>query len=123
MSWRRVQQVLRQVPLAGRVVTADALSTQRAVCQQIVDAHGAYVAPVKENQPTLLADCQAAFSPVERDGVRRGPRGPTGRASERARMALPQASGVARGGRCARGPARGTRKCAMVARRSGCSGR
>jgi hypothetical protein len=61
------QQALAQVPLAGRVVTADALATQRELCQQIVEAKGAYLLPVKENQPTLLTDCVAAFSPLERD--------------------------------------------------------
>jgi hypothetical protein len=61
------QQVLSQLPLAGRVVTADALATQREVCEQVVDAKGAYLLPVKENQPALLTDCQAAFSPVERN--------------------------------------------------------
>lgn len=61
------QQVLTQVPLAGRVLTADALATQRTVCQQVAAAKGAYLLPVKENQPALLADCQAAFSPLERN--------------------------------------------------------
>jgi hypothetical protein len=61
------QQALAQVPLAGRVVTADALATQRELCQQIVAAKGAYLLPVKENQPALLTDCVAAFSPLERD--------------------------------------------------------
>lgn len=62
-----VQQVLTHLPLAGRVVTADALATQRAVCQQVTDAKGAYLLPVKENQPALLEDCQAAFSPLAGD--------------------------------------------------------
>lgn len=62
-----IQRVLTSLPLAGRVVTADALATQRAVCEQVVDAKGAYLLPVKENQPALLEDCQAAFSPVARD--------------------------------------------------------
>jgi DDE_Tnp_1-associated/Transposase DDE domain len=58
------QQVLAQVPVAGRVVTGDALLTQREVCAQIVAGGGAYVVPVKENQPQLHADLAAAFSPV-----------------------------------------------------------
>ena len=63
------QQVLSQLPLAGRVVSADALATQREVCEpvEVVDAKGAYRLPVKENPPALLTDCQAAFSPVERN--------------------------------------------------------
>ena len=45
--------VLGQVPLEGRIVVADALLTQREVCQQIVSGGGDYLLPVKENQPTL----------------------------------------------------------------------
>jgi hypothetical protein len=56
--------VLKQVPLAGRLVTGDALLTQRDLCEQIVAARGDYVLPVDENQPALLADAEAAFSPM-----------------------------------------------------------
>lgn len=58
------QQVLAQTPLAGRLVTADALLTQREISGQIVAGGGDYLLPVKENQPALLADLQAVFSPV-----------------------------------------------------------
>lgn len=54
---------LAQVELAGHVVMGDALQTQREVCEQIVAAGGAYLLPVKENQPALLDDLVAAFSP------------------------------------------------------------
>jgi DDE family transposase len=57
--------VLAQVPLAGRVVTADALHTQRAFCAQVVAGGGDYLVPVKENQGALLADLTAAFSPPD----------------------------------------------------------
>ncbi len=57
------KEVLRQVPLEGRVVVADALLTQREVCEQIVAGGGEYVLPVKANQPTLYRDLEAAFSP------------------------------------------------------------
>jgi hypothetical protein len=55
---------LTQVPLAGRVVTADALLTQRELCEQVVAAQGDYLLPVKENQPALLTDLKVAFSPL-----------------------------------------------------------
>ncbi len=58
------KEVLRQVPLEGRVVVADALLTQREVCVQIVAGGGEYLLPVKENQPTLYRDLEAAFSPA-----------------------------------------------------------
>jgi hypothetical protein len=56
--------VLEQVPLAGRMVTGDALLTQRTQCEQIVRRKGDYLLPVDANQPTLLADLAAAFSPL-----------------------------------------------------------
>ena len=58
------EQVLATVPLDGRLVTADALLTQRTVSQQIVRGGGDYLLPVDDNQPALLADSRAAFSPV-----------------------------------------------------------
>lgn len=64
------RQVLGQVPLAGRVVTGDALLTQRDLCRQIVGDGGDYLLPVDEDQPSLRADLDAAFSPLA--GERRG---------------------------------------------------
>ena len=58
-----VKAVLGEAPLAGRLVTGDALLTQRAVCEQIVAAGGDYLLPVDENQPALLAAVEAAFFP------------------------------------------------------------
>jgi hypothetical protein len=57
--------LLRQVPLAGRVVTADALLTQRDISEQIVAAEGAYLFPIDENQDALLKDATAALSPLD----------------------------------------------------------
>jgi hypothetical protein len=59
------EQVLATVPLEGRLVTADALLTQRDISARIVAGGGDYLLPVDDNQPALLADCRAAFSPVE----------------------------------------------------------
>lgn len=60
------REVLARVPLAGRGVTADALLTQRDVCDQIVVAEGDYRFPVKENQPALVDSLERAFPPPER---------------------------------------------------------
>lgn len=64
------QLLLGALELKGRLITADALHTQRAFCQEILGGGGDYLLPVKENQPTLLADLEAAFSPSapDRDG-------------------------------------------------------
>lgn len=55
-------QVLAGLVLEGRVFTMDALLTQRALAQQIVDGGGDYVMVAKGNQPTLEADIAAVFS-------------------------------------------------------------
>jgi hypothetical protein len=55
--------LLRQVPLGGHVVTADAMFTHRDVCQAVLEGGGGYVLPAKDNQPTLLRDIQALFAP------------------------------------------------------------
>jgi predicted transposase YbfD/YdcC len=57
-----VLDLLRHVVLEGRVVTMDALLTQRQIAQQIVDAGGDYVMLVKDNQPHLLADIETVFA-------------------------------------------------------------
>lgn len=63
-----VELLLGRLPLKGRVITADALATQRGVCKLIKVGEGDYLLPVKENQPTLLADIQEAFSPSATPG-------------------------------------------------------
>jgi predicted transposase YbfD/YdcC len=64
-------EVLRQLVLQGRIVTMDALLTQRQIAQQIVDAGGDYVMVVKENQPQLLEDIQTVFALAPMAGERR----------------------------------------------------
>jgi len=56
---RAVLPVLR---LAGRVVTADALHTNSATAQAILDQEADYLLVVKANQPTLYTECAAYFS-------------------------------------------------------------
>lgn len=57
--------LLQEVPLVERVVTADALLTQRDISEQIVAAGGDYLFPIDGNQPALLADAEAALSPLD----------------------------------------------------------
>jgi predicted transposase YbfD/YdcC len=57
-----VMDLLRQVVLKGRVVTMDALLTQRPIAQQIVAAGGDYVMVVKANQPQLREDIATVFA-------------------------------------------------------------
>ncbi len=55
--------LLRQVPLAGQVITADAMFTHRDFCTVVIDVGADYVLPAKDNQATLVRDIQAAFTP------------------------------------------------------------
>jgi hypothetical protein len=55
-------ELLGVLPLAGRVVTADAMFTHRDFCQQIIEDQGDYVLPIKQNQPNLRKDVGALFS-------------------------------------------------------------
>lgn len=57
-----VETILEQLVLEGRIVTMDALLTQRHVAQTIVDKGGDYVRIVKENQPQLRADIELVFT-------------------------------------------------------------
>jgi DDE_Tnp_1-associated len=52
--------------VAGRLVTGDALLTQRTISAQIVAGGGAYVWPVDANQPALREGIAVAFSPLVR---------------------------------------------------------
>lgn len=99
------KQVLAGLPLEGRVVTADALLTQRDICEQIVEGGGDYFLPVKENQPALAADLAGAFSPSARAVT-----GPNRAADPAALAAAPVARAGRhthdRGGCPSQGPAR-----------------
>jgi hypothetical protein len=56
--------LLATLPVAGRVVTGDALLTQRAIGEQLVANGGDYLFPVDENQPSLRSEVAEAFSPM-----------------------------------------------------------
>jgi DDE_Tnp_1-associated len=55
-------RLLRVLPLAGAVTSGDALFTHRDVAQEILDGGGAYWLVVKDNQPELKAQIEAAFN-------------------------------------------------------------
>lgn len=64
-------ELLKQLLLTGRVITADAAHCQQETCSTIVDCGGHYVMTAKDNQPTLtavisseFAALDAAFSPL-----------------------------------------------------------
>ena len=92
------EALLGRLALKGRVSTADALLTQRSVCETILAGQGDYLLPVKDNQPTLLADLETAFSPGGAERV------DAGRAADAASRGCGAAVAAARpAGRGARG--------------------
>ena len=54
-------RLLRGLPLAGSLITADALYCQRGLCRQIVASGGDYLVIVKGNQPRLYTDIALLF--------------------------------------------------------------
>jgi hypothetical protein len=56
-------ELLELLPLAGAIVTADAMFTHVDFCREIRRSGGDYLLAVKENQPTLLRDIEAVFAP------------------------------------------------------------
>jgi predicted transposase YbfD/YdcC len=52
----RVKEFLTPVFLQGRILSADALYTQKQVCQEIIASGGEYLLLVKQNQPDLHED-------------------------------------------------------------------
>ena len=56
-------ELLKTLPLKGVSITGDAIFTQRAICQTIVDGGGDDFFTVKGNQPALKANIEQAFRP------------------------------------------------------------
>ena len=57
-------RLLEAIDLQGCVVTGDAMFTQRDLCEQIVEAGGNYLFPVKDNHPTMLKTIADVFMPA-----------------------------------------------------------
>jgi predicted transposase YbfD/YdcC len=58
----QVDELLTSLMLEGRVITADALLTQREIAQRIIADGGDYLLPVKENQGCLREDIALVFA-------------------------------------------------------------
>jgi len=56
-----IPQLLEVLDLAGCIVTIDAMGTQKAIAQQIVDGGGDYVLSLKGNQGNLHEDVEQLF--------------------------------------------------------------
>lgn len=65
--------LLRMLELQGCVVTIDAMGTQTAIAEQIVDSKADYVLAVKGNQSSLEEDMKLFFEDIEADQRAQGP--------------------------------------------------
>jgi predicted transposase YbfD/YdcC len=60
----KVDQLIESLVLTGKVITTDALLTQRAISQRIIDQGGDYLMVVKDNQPSLRDDIEMSFTEI-----------------------------------------------------------
>jgi len=56
--------LLKHFDVAGKVITTDALLTQRTFCKDILAANADYALPVKANQKQLFEDIRDLFDPL-----------------------------------------------------------
>lgn len=59
----KAPEALKLVKISGKVLTGDAMHTQKRLSTQILEGQGDFVFPVKENQEKLYKNIQALFAP------------------------------------------------------------
>jgi predicted transposase YbfD/YdcC len=59
----KAPEALKSVEISQKIITGDALHTQKAISAQIINQGGDYVFPVKENQLRLYQNIQQLFAP------------------------------------------------------------
>jgi predicted transposase YbfD/YdcC len=59
----KAPHALKLAEISQKVITADAMHTQRGLATQILEAQGEYLFPVKENQSQLYKNIQSLFAP------------------------------------------------------------
>jgi predicted transposase YbfD/YdcC len=87
-------ELLKLLDLHAKIVTLDAMGCQKEIAQTIVDGGGDYILAVKDNQPTLHTELQAAFAQAPAPPLRSSRRTTTfekghGRYEQRTVQAVP----------------------------------
>lgn len=59
----KAPEALKLVKISGKVLTGDAMHTQKRLSLQILDGQGDFLFPVKENQEKIFKNIQALFAP------------------------------------------------------------
>jgi len=75
--------ILETLDITGKTITTDALLTQRTLTAYLRDHDAHYVFPVKDNQPTLLADIRLIFEDRGQPDFREPPTLAQGRIKQR----------------------------------------
>ena len=57
-------KLLKALDITGKIVTTDALLTQRAFCKNVIEHQADYALPVKENQKQMYNDIRELFEPL-----------------------------------------------------------
>ena len=57
-------ELLKNLDVVGKVVTTDALLTQKTFCQEVLKNQADYALPVKENQKQMYNDIRQLFAPL-----------------------------------------------------------
>lgn len=63
-----IPMLLRQLALAGCIVTIDAMGTQTKIAAQIIEQKGDYALALKDNQGNLFDEVKATFALAEKNG-------------------------------------------------------
>ena len=58
---KAIPNLLTLLDLTNRIITIDAMGTQRNICKQIIEQEGDYVIAIKGNQGALFEDVKACF--------------------------------------------------------------
>lgn len=59
----KARETLQLVNISGKVLTGDAMHTQKRLSSQVLEGQGEFVLPVKENQEKLYKSIQSLFAP------------------------------------------------------------
>jgi predicted transposase YbfD/YdcC len=65
-----IPALLKVLALRGCIVTLDAMGTQKAIAQQIIEQEGDYILSLKGNQPSLYEDVQQIFDHARQQGFK-----------------------------------------------------
>lgn len=59
--------LLRQLALAGCIITIDAMGTQTKIAEQIIEQEGEYALALKDNHGNLYKEVKATFTMAEKE--------------------------------------------------------